>query len=98
MNVQEALKMIEFQIQDDYSSAPELKDAIAVLSAVVEQEAALSTALQRLELESAALVLDFCPLLIALPVGAFSGVIRALEVARALLEKEEEDEISNDHG
>ena len=97
-NPREALTIIEYQVQDDYSVAPELEDAVAILYSVVEQEQLLWEALQQLEQASTDFVLSVFPLLISLPKETFEELIPALTAARALLGKEGESEVSNDHG
>ncbi len=46
MSIEEALDLVEFQVQCYYSFAPELHDAIHVLSACVERERELEEALR----------------------------------------------------
>ena len=98
MKIQEALTIIEYQVQDDYLDAPELEDAVAILHGVVEQGQLLRKALQQLEQASTDFVLSILPFLISLPKETFEELIPALTAARVLLGKEGEGEVSNDHG
>jgi len=96
VKTQEALTIIEYQVQDDYLDAPELEDAVAVLYDATEREQSLWRALQQLEQASTDFVLSILPFLISLPKETFEELIPALTAARVLLGKEGEDEVSND--
>ena len=41
MNARDALTLLEYQVQDGYAIAPELRQAIAVLAAVLDERAEL---------------------------------------------------------
>ena len=41
MNARGALQLLEYQVQDDYALSPELEDAVAVLSAALDERGAL---------------------------------------------------------
>ena len=74
MNARGALQLLEYQVQDDYALSPELEDAVAVLSAALDERERLRVACEAL--------LNILP---CSDVKPESDAARVIEQARAVL-------------
>ena len=81
MSARGALQLLEYQVQDDYALSPELEDAVAVLSAALDERERLRVACEAL--------LNILPISDVKPE---SDAARVIEQARAVLIEGEDGE------